>query len=324
MSGQRHATRLLTAALVVGSGMLGFLPLAHASTTTTMTPSQEAWYQPNPTCAQASGCLTPAALPVALPAGIPLSPYPSGTLHVGFVAGQETARTYLALPVGFVTGTLVGATLDIPLDTAQADGSQSPETSKIQACLFTDPITQADGSIAAPPQPSCDTSAPVSYVAEPTPHLHADLAPLTQSLLTTTGIALLPDATKVAQTDAWRVVFSAHSRDDVAKTPPATVTLTLEEPSSEEPGPVTLPDQDDAGLGGIAPPIGTGFALAPTTEVQTAVPTTLQPSLPVTTPAALPRTIGYAYPQVWLLPLLVLVMVRLAGSALTRDLTPKS
>lgn len=319
----RHATRLVTAALVLGSGTLGFLPLAHASTVTTLTPSQEAWYQPNPTCAQASGCVTPATAPAAPPAAVPLSPYPAGSLHVGFVGGQETARTYLALPVGTLTGTLAAATLDVPLDITQADGSQAPETAKLQACLFTEAITPADGSIAAPPKVSCYASAPVTYVAMPTPHLHADLAPLAKGLLSSAGIALVPDATKVAQTDAWRVVFSAHSRVDAAKTQPATVTLTLEDrPTELEPG-FTLPD--DTGLGPIAPPVGTGFAPAPAVEAPAVEPPAVVPPVAVdTTPVAQPTiiTLGYAYPAVWLLPLVFLVLVPLTARALTKDLAP--
>jgi hypothetical protein len=121
-------------------------------------------------------------------------------------------------------------------------------------------------------------------------------------------------------------VFSAHSRDDAAKTAPPTVTLTLDEPSDQEPPLVTLPDEDNAGLGGIAPPIGTGFAPAPTVEVSPAIPTAASPPIVSPVPVALPRAIpvGYAYPQVWLLPVVFLVLIPLAGSALTRDLTPYS
>lgn len=323
----RHVVRLVTGVLVAGSVALGFVPLASAETSsTTLTPSTEAWYQPNPTCAQASGCITPGALPVAPPVDVPLSPYPAGTLHVAWAGGQETARSYLALPVDSVTGTLTAASLDIPLDTAAADGSEMPETAKLQACLFTTDVTPVEGSIAPPPTASCDQSAPVTYVATPSPHLHADLAPLTQGLLTTTGIVLLPDATKNAQTDAWRVVFSAHTRTDAAKTAPATVSLTLEQEASGDDGTVDVPTEP-AIPQAVAPPIGTGFAAPPPVQLPTdtgTAPSVVPPATVLTQPVAQPRTItvGYAYPTVWLLPLAFLVLVPATARALTKDLAP--
>ena len=73
----------------------------------------------------------------------------------------------------------------------------------------------------------------------------------------------------------------------------------------------------------VAPPVGTGFAPAPTPEL----PVVEQPPAvvpPATVPVALPRTItvGYAYPAVWLLPLVFLVLVPAAARALTKDLAP--
>ena len=313
--------RLITAVLVAGSTAVCFVPVAHADDTTTLVASTAAWYQPNPTCAQASGCLTTGSLPVPPPVDIPLSPYPAGTLHVGYDAGQETARAYLGFPTSSVDGTVTAGVLDVPLDVTPADGSTQPETSHIQACLVTATITSTEGSISQPPAVSCDQHATLTYVAKPSPHLHADLGPLLAGLLTTNGLALLPDATKVAPTDAWRVVFSAASRTDAAKTDPPVMKLAVTPTSSDfVDTPVDLP---------TAAPVVAGPALSagsPSIPDVTVPPVADAPQVtaPQPQPVAAPRTVtvGYAYPVVWLLPLLFLVLVPLAARALTKDLTP--
>jgi hypothetical protein len=241
-------------------------------------------------------------------------------MHVGMAAGQETARSYLALDMSSLTGTLTAGSLDVPLDTAQADGSQAPETAHVQVCLVTDPIAPTDGSLDAPPGVSCGSSVPAAYVAAPSPHLHADLAALGQDLLSASGLALVPDATKASRTDAWRVVFSAHDRTDAAKTPPAAVSLTVEVPEQEVPAPL------DTRLPAVTAPVGTGFAPAPAPAAQLPGTAVQPPAVvpPASVPVALPRTItvGYAYPAVWLLPLVFLVLVPAAARALTKDLAP--
>lgn len=334
----RRLLRAAAASAVLGTAGLGFLPVALADTSqTTLTPTAEAWYQPNPTCAQASGCVTPGALPAAPPAAVPLSPYPAGTLHVGYTGGAETARSYLALPVDSVTGTLRAATLTVPLDIAEADGSTQPDTAHLQACLVTSPITPADGSVAEPPKISCDTHAVVKYLATPAPHLEADLAPLLQGLLTTDGIVLLPDGDTVTETDAWRVVFSAHNRADAAKTAPATITLTLDTGTAEIPvntPPATyVPPPTDTGFPVIQPAGGTGFAAAPEAPAFQSpainnTPAVAAPGPPAAQPATNPVAqilrlpFGAAYPAVWLLPIALLVLVPYVGRALLSDLTP--
>ena len=71
----------------------------------------------------------------------------------------------------------------------------------------------------------------------------------------------------------------------------------------------------------IAVDPGTGFVSAPTvpTIIEPLVPTVPQPQ-PV--PSAQTVTFGYAYPIVWLLPLVLMVMVPIATKALTKDLSP--
>ena len=332
----KTAAKLLTATLVAGSAAIGFVPVAHADSTTTLTPATSAWYQPNPTCALPVGCQTGDSLPVPAPVDVPLSPYTAGTLHVAYTGasasgqgeGQEQARAYLGFPTSSVDGTVTAASLDVPLDTTQADGSVQPETSHIQACLVSATITSTEGSIASPPQASCDQHATLKYVATPSPHLHADLAPLLAGLLTTNGIALLPDATAVTSADAWHVVFSAPGRTDAANTDPPVLQLSVT-PSSDvitDPQvPVDVPTE--TAVAPVTDPVVPGTVpnipdvTAPTVDVPAVQPPAVTPNLPVTEPKTI--TVGYAYPVVWLLPLVFLIVVPLAARALTTDLTPK-
>lgn len=312
--------RLVTAAVVVGTAAIGFAPIARADTTMGFASSTEAWYQPNPTCGTPAGCVTMEELPAAPPA---TSPFPTGTMHIGYAAGQETARSYLSFPLTGVTGTVSSAALDVPLDAAQADGSLSPESSKVVVCTVSAPVVPVEGSFDPPPTASCGVSAPAKYVATPVPHLHADLSALKDLLLAVGGLALLPDATAPATDSPWRVVFSSHSRADAAKTPPATLTLVVHDAQVSASGPalatVTQPTPAP-----IAPPVGTSFAGPPSSIV--AAPSAVSPPVIAGVPVAQPRTItvGYAYPVVWLLPLGFLLLIPLTAKALTKDLVPAS
>jgi hypothetical protein len=316
--------RSLTAVLVLAAGSVGFLPLAHAEDAKVV-PTLESWYQPDPTCAQATGCLTGTPLPVIppaeLPVPLPTNPYPAGTLHVGWASSAETARSYLAFPVGG-RGTITAATLDVPLDTSPQDGDAQSSTAKVQVCLATGDLVKTEGSISAVPAVDCAQHATLTYSATPAPHLSADLKPLLAGLATTSGVALLPDATAVSDTDAWRVVFSAHDRADDAKTPPATMTITTEG-STDVITPVDTPSAPpvDSGTGVTVPDVGTGFAPGPAVPGVDQQPVVPNPQAPLQTAARTVR-VGYQYPAVWLLPLLVLVLVPMTVRALTKDLDP--
>jgi hypothetical protein len=327
-------TRIVTTVLVTGSAAFGFLPIAQAADATqqTVSPSVEAWFQPNPTCQLPTGCLgldtlpvqPPVQPPVPLPE-VPLTAFPAGSMHVAVDAGQETARTYLSFSLPLFDATLTAASLDIPLDTAQADGSVTPESALIRVCSFQGSITAANGSIANPPTAACTASAKASYVPTGSPKLHVDLTPLLGALSSGAGLVLLPDADAVQPTDAWHVVFSAHDRADAAKTPPATMTVTLT--------PIEQPSFDD-GLGtppvvqppAVAPPPALGSVTTPTVPLDNQPAPTVNnpvPQVPVQpVPQARTVTVGYAYPTVWLMPLAFLLIVPLVARTLTRDLTP--
>ncbi|MCW2571946.1 MAG: hypothetical protein JWO88_2004 [Frankiales bacterium] len=319
----RRFTRLLTATLVSGSVAFAFMPVAHAGDSR-LSPSKEGWYTPNPTCAQASGCL-PGTLPVTPPVPITTSPYPARTMHVGWDSSAETARAYLSFPLDSLSGTLTAAQLDVPLDVAPADGDQQSATAKIQVCLATADFAAVDGSIDQPPGIACQAHAAVSYVATPAPHLHADLAPLLIGLATSPGIVLLPDAQKNAASDAWRVVFSAHDRTDSAKTAPALLTVQVsEEPVISTPEAPTVELPGVPASSGFAPAPATGFVPAPALPAVVAPVAPLVPAPDAPQPANTAQTVtyGYVYPAVWLLPLAFLVLVPLATNALTKDLAP--
>jgi len=320
----RLRSRVVLAALAAGSATLGFVPVAHADSTTTLAASASAWYQPNPSCAAPSGCVTTSTLPVAPPVDVPLSPYQAGTFHVAYGGGQETARSYLAFPYEGIDGTVTGGTLDVPLDVATADGSAQPETSHVQACLVSATITPTEGSISPPPLASCEQHALLTYVAKPAPHLHADLAPLLGGLVTTSGIALLPDAT-APQTDAWHVVFSSASRTDTGKTDPPVMKLAVTPSSSSDvvDTPVDLPSSAPVAVLPNTPSMSVGTPSLPQTDLSAVTAPEVQAPA-AAAPQAAPRTItvGYAYPAVWLLPLVFLVLVPLGARALTTDLTP--
>lgn len=319
------ASRLVAACMVVG-GSLGFVPLAHADSELTLTPIVEAWYQPNATCVTPAGCQAPPAAPPDN------SPFPAGTLHVGLSAGQETARSYLALPFSGALGTITSGSLSVPLDTSATDGSSNPTSAKVQVCLTSATFTAVEGSFEPPPKVDCSTAAPAAYVDKPQPHLQADLGSLASALSTATGLVLLPDKTKAAPSDSWRIVFSAHTRTDAAKTPPAMATVSVAEPPATSPDQqpvVSLPDNNTSGLGGITPPTGTGFAAGPSAGDLPAVgapavtaPVVTAPAGSAPGPAGRTVTVGYAYPVVWLLPLALLLLVPLVARALTRDLMP--
>ena len=308
-----RVARLVGAAAIAGAAVVGFTPVAAAETTVTVAPTAESWYQPNPTCLTPAGCVGAGTVPAA-------SPYPAGTLHIGLSAGKETARSYVAMPLVAVTGNITAAALTVPLDTNPADGAFSSESAKVQVCLTSAPLVQARGSFDPPPSTDCSATAPATYVAVPQPHLEANLGPLVDRLQSATGVVLLPDATASPPTESWRVVFSAHDASGAAPTAPASVTLQIQGASAAvSASPTASPSGPVGGVGPIQPPRGTGFAVTPST-VASAAPTAA-PSIGSVRSA--PRQIGaaaYAYPGVWLLPLVMFVLVPMMVKALTTDL----
>lgn len=321
---------LAAAALFVGLGFVAGSGGADAASTVTISPSIEAWYQPNPTCdlGLPAGCISPSMLPtlpvpVPVPVTLPaVNPYPAGTMHVAVTAGRESARTYLALPVADLDGVVTAATLTIPLDSTPTSGSQLPEAARVRVCLFSKDVVAVEGSIDTAPPVLCEGAATLTYRPAPTPHLHGDLASLAAGLLTSTGIALLP-AADIGPTEAWHVAFSARTRTGEGIPAPASLTLQLADPVEDGALDNPMLEVDEFPLFPDVPSSafdGSGFvdldAPPPAPVFETALPD----AAPV---AATPEPVGvgYSYAAVWLLPLALLVLVPAVSRALTKDLS---
>jgi hypothetical protein len=321
---RRHRASFAAATAVLGSiCILGLnAPEAAAAAQTTIVPAVEAWYQPDPSCGAPTGCSVG-----SLPASPP-TPYPARTMHVGAQVRRETARTYLAFDLAQLNTdvSVTSMRLDIPLDVAAADGSSSPEQAKVLACTWSGHVAAADGAISAPPQANCSQAVKMSFVSSPQPHLQADIGPLRDALRAASGLVLLPDTRSSAATESWRVVFSAHDREGAVATAPAVIEYAVAQgsPATQTTPPPSMPTTASG-------PVGQGFVSRPGTPEGFAQPHLSAPAPPspllVDPPALQPAspaqavTVGYAYPQVWLLPLLLILVVPLAARALLRDLT---
>lgn len=290
--------RLLLLAVLVG---LAVTPgTAARAETSTVGPEAEAWYAASPTCTTPIGCVpTP-----------PLSNYPVGTMHVGVRLGLEEARTYIRLALGAVPSdaTLTGGTLTIPVGGAET-GTTSPETAAVVACMTFAPFASVEASTAPPPPVDCTTSSPARFTAGTPATLTVDLAPFTTRWAAgepNDGIALVP-APETAPPATWHIAFqrgtaSATIEYDALATPD-------QAPFVDEP---SFVDEGFFGvepLGGLSPAAPPGPAAAIVEEAQT--PTQVAPVVSVLGG-------GFAYPAVFAVPLLLLVLGGYLGWALTR------
>lgn len=307
------ALRIIAVIVIAGLATVVRLPAADAAGTT-LTPTQGAWYQPDPTCSLPTGCLLPLLSKLPIPLAPP-NPYPAGTLHVGFASAKETARAYLAFNYG-VLGPLTSARLDIPLETSATDGSVDPATSKVWACLATGAVISVEGSYSAPPAVDCDRHAVLRYVATPQPHLTADLRPIMAGLETTPGIALVPAAKGLGPTTVWQVAFSAPDRKGHRS---GSATLTVTNGAERMTGAVPPATSTTASIGG--PPTAPAPASLPGEETTVGSPAVPSPTLAGPAPAAEVSTDdSFQYPLAFLFPLVLILVVPIAARALTQDL----
>lgn len=336
----RPVARAFTAVALTGGVLAGpLVALAFAaagSGNATVPLTSDAWYRTAPICALPTGC-PPAETP---------SRYAAGTLHVGVQFGAEDSRTYLTLDLSTLpSGTKpAGGHLRLPLASGKQDGTFQPETAKIQACLVTGPVAQADGSFAKAPTADCQAvSTPAVFV----PAAGATAAAFTVDLTSLAtawqdsgspgSLVLLPGEAP-AQTDNWHAAFNGSKRTGagLAKITAAVsyvstvVDLVEQPPPSPPPPPVFVPVDTS-----FAPPLtsgtDTGFASTPTFTAAEVVPVPVvnQPSTEqvavsatLTVPVALLLSNEFKYPAVFLLPLLLLGAAGWVGRALTRDLVP--
>jgi hypothetical protein len=336
MTARRLGTRVaVVAASLPVAVALAAPALAEAGTgTATVGVASDAWYAVSSACtAGPTGCL---------PAAPPVSAYPAGTLHIGVAAGQEESRTYLALNLSALPSgtTLVSGLLRLPVGSAQ-EGSRVPDTATLQACLATGAFADTvDGSPEAPPKVDCKAASAVAkYVAAAGTQpemLTIDLAPFVAALATgtaSTGIALLPAADTPPET-AWHVALSAHERSvPAAQRVSATVSYAsagkggaVADPVPDAAPPAATPPESGSISFGAPPLVPVTPAQAPSTPISmgTAASGPVGPTAPVSAaPAQAVGVIGgYAYPGVFLLPIIFAAACGWLARALTRDLAP--
>lgn len=315
---------LLTCAVVVPlTGLLaGVLNgTAQADTSATVPDAAEAWYAAAPI----DVCTTPLGCP---PDQVPTSPYPAGSLHVGVAAGQETARSYVQPDLsGLGSATLLRGTMTLHVDTSNSDGSLSPESAKLLACLVTAPVTDGTaGSTSAPPAADCSTSTHPSYNAT-TAVLTVDLDPFLKawnSGAQPLGIALVPNQTQLSQTDAWHVTIEGRKQAG-AKPPTSTIDFQPHPLDSVMP-PVTLPPP-----AAVTQPAPTapqvGFPSSTSGGAVSAPAPVVAPASPTSPTVAAQRPVAFAgpitKPAAFLAPLALLAGVVFFARLFTRDATPK-
>jgi hypothetical protein len=144
-------------------------PSITAPKTVTVGTESEAWYQLTRvnTCNSPAGCLPaePPALP-ELPA-LPVDPtvYPPETLHVGWAAGAELARSYVKIDrTGVPQGaSVVGGVLEVPLIADPTSGTVLADSAGVKACLVASPFSDGvAGSLSAAPAIDCSVSSPLT------------------------------------------------------------------------------------------------------------------------------------------------------------------
>jgi hypothetical protein len=344
-SRRRRLPSLVGAALLVGLLVLpaGAQGMGTAQTTT----AAEAWYQGAVVPEDAPFCILPCPQ-----AALPTNPYPEGTLHVGVTGGREAARTYFTLDFSVLpTGApLQGGTVVMPVAGADA-GTTAVELADMVACLVRGTVEPTEaGQPEAAPEADCTTSSPLTPDDE-----HAsftvDLAPFADRY---TGVgdlslAVLPSEEAVEASETWRVAFNGSEREsDDAEPITAEIRYgTAEEPApppppappassaESEPAPPAEPFVAEPPAPAPAEPFtpttsgGGGFSDPPPSFADSEIDVVEEPQVvgeeepaPAAdepTEAVLISDGGYAYPQVWLLPLALLGVSTLLVRSLSDD-----
>lgn len=354
----RSARRSAAAALSAGALLvLAPVPVAAAQAAPVQAQaSSESWYRTTPValpedgltvCDLPVGGCTPTVPEVALP-----SPYAPGTLHVGYTGAAEDSRTYLELnlvrlPFG---SEISGGTLTLPVATDPQAGTLLPETAKIQACLLTRTVPDGiDGSLTGAQPADCKTVSPAKFVAgeaDKAPVFTVDLAPFADAWAVGTAALALVPTEEQAEGANWHVAFSRRDRTTgpgVETVQPITAALSLRAakapngavrpPALDAPGGpamVDLPESPSFDGGSLALDGGGIVAAAPVTAGTTGAlvapvpPADADPQVAQQPIAQVASVLGgsYAYPGVFLLPLLLVAGASWLGRALTRDLAP--
>jgi hypothetical protein len=281
--------------------------------TLTVGDAAEAWYATSPI----DICTTPLGCP---PPSAPTSPYPADTLHVGVAGGQESARTYLlpdfnSLPFD---ATVIGGEMTLPVASANGDGTVSPDTAKIRACLATKPVPDGtQGSTSAPPATDCDVSATPTYDAGKGTFT-LDLQPFIDAWSGGSprlGIAVVPDLKSAAPSDAWHVAFNGRKRAGSGHISSSITVRSTPQPDTVVPAAPVAPVVPMA----PAPPLPQPGAVAPVAPAPVVAPSQ-QPQPLQAQPVAFVRP--FQYPLAFLLPLALLAAAVFFARLFTRDAVP--
>lgn len=337
-TGRRRAGKgPVVAAAAAAAVLLLPVPTATAQAAPTAVPlSAEAWYRPLPVAAppQLDPCTLPTGCLPALPVPLP-SPYAEGTLHVGVSGGTEESRTFVELDLSGLAGgaAYAGGTLTLPVATDPQAGTLLPETAALRACLVTDAVQDGvSGAIGTGPAPECTVASPAVFAPAADgapPRFTVDLSPFLE--FWTTGVAALAvlPAQDLEPTATWHVAFSRRDRTADGAQP---ISAVLQAAAAGEPAPapsetptveVETPTFDAGTTGTPALSDGASFAAPPLSAGQQPLSAPVSPQVAATTasvPVAAVLGGPFAYPAVFLLPLVVAAAVGWAGRAFTRDL----
>lgn len=288
----------------------------------------EAWHTAPvaaPACDTASA-LCPAPL---LPAEPPASP-PS-TLHVGVANGAETDRTFLVLDLTGLPDDAepVAGVLVLPLADPHA-GAAAPEAAALLACAVQEAVQPASGAVGPGPSFDCATSSSGLYMP-PAPGREAgafvvDLAPFLQDWAAgeAPALALVAAPSSLGEpTAAWHLAFAGRQTPegpspigaDIEVAPRRSLSTTTTEPvgmaPDSEPGPWF-----DAAPMVPALPSSPGRDVSPEPRVEQL----REAASRADAGRRLFGPSGFAYPLLFVLPLVFVVLFGVLSRSLVADI----
>lgn len=244
---------------------------------------------------------------------------PAGTLHVGALAGQETDRTYLRFDISEVTGGSEIDAIRLTVPVAADGGTEAPETAVLLACPVSG--STVDGAGGPPPEIDCDGAPAATFVDGDAPSFDVELPPAAGDVV---QVALVPGGG-----DSWHVAFDSRDREDAR---PAVLVVSTSPPAPgpelevapPPPAPAPAPRAPGRAVDVAPPPVG-----GPASTPEPVRPDRLIADEEAAPPAAttvvpVGGSLPFRYPAVFALPLVMLVVVGLAGDGLTRPVPLRS
>lgn len=284
----------------------------------------EAWYTAP---AAAPACDTAAAL---CPAPLLPAESPPSTLHVGVANGAETDRTFLVLDLTELPDDAepVAGVLVLPLADPHA-GAAAPDAAALLACAVQEAVQPASGAVGPGPSFDCATSSPGLYLP-PAPGREAgafvvDLAPFLQDWAAgeLPALALVAAPSSLGEpTAAWHLAFDGRGTPEG----PSPIGADIEVAPRRSPSKTTTE------------PVGVVADDEPSPWLDAA------PLVPVPRPSLLPeappearveqleaagrtdaghrffRPSGFAYPLLFVLPLVFVVLFGVLSRSLVADI----